>query len=552
MVKCCDTQLLFESVDAKDVETVIVVGSRQGYDQHLAWVCNDLLKPILASTPSASEEDPPSKKQKVESSSPLVSEDFFQSILEELKPGDAGTSTETWLSRRETSNPTLMVKLVIALLPSSVSRHNAPAQPQVVQSLLRKHMRADRISVVAPLVTSPDHIYPTVCGLARVTGVPYSEKTGGPVPPTRTTSLAVAEHVKTKTLLDCSTLAVFPFAVPVQELETVAQQIQWARRLVDAPCNYLHTDQFLEEIKPMVADNKARVTSRIIRGQELKEQGYGGLYSVGQAAAHPPAMVILSLQPTDPEAQKNKSVVMVGKGIVYDTGGLSIKPKLGMPGMKRDMGGAAAILGAFTAAATQGLAEHRPIHAILCLAENAVSPQATRPDDVVTMYSGKTVEINNADAEGRLVLSDGVANAAKHLNPEIIVDMATLTGAQGVATGKYFAALYCNDDDLEDLTVQTGKETGDLCHPLPYAPEFFRAEFRSAVADMKNSVADRTNAQVSCAGQFIGNHLSDFLSDGGKWIHIDMAYPSFDKGSERATGWGVGLLYQMLKKLDKA
>jgi probable aminopeptidase NPEPL1 len=252
------------------------------------------------------------------------------------------------------------------------------------------------------------------------------------------------------------------------------------------------------------------------------------------------------------------SVVLVGKGIVFDTGGLQIKPKPTMPGMKRDMGGAAAVLSAFGAFARSTQHDQdsvlRPVHAVLCLAENAVSNDALRADDVITMYSGRTVEINNTDAEGRLVLGDGVAHAARHLNPQVIVDMATLTGAQGVATGRYFGALYCNDDGLERLAVQAGRESGDLCHPMPYAPELFRQEYQSAVADMKNSVADRTNAQVSCAGQFIGNHIADWLMTDGtgdqhQWCHIDMAYPVFDKKDDRATGYGVGLLYRMIETL---
>jgi probable aminopeptidase NPEPL1 len=160
--------------------------------------------------------------------------------------------------------------------------------------------------------------------------------------------------------------------------------------------------------------------------------------------------------------------------------------------------------------------------------------------------------ISILDAEGRLVLGDGVASAIQHLNPEVIIDMATLTGAQGVATGKYFGALYTNDEGLEQIAVQAGRKSGDLCHPVPYAPEFFRPEFQSAVADMKNSVADRANAQVSCAGQFIGNHLGDYLEKGGKWLHIDMAYCAHDKKDERATGYGVALLHSIIQKLDES
>eukprot|EP00299_Pterocystis_sp_00344_P011768 c5546_g1_i2.p1 GENE.c5546_g1_i2~~c5546_g1_i2.p1 ORF type:complete len:128 (+),score=28.36 c5546_g1_i2:112-495(+) len=124
--------------------------------------------------------------------------------------------------------------------------------------------------------------------------------------------------------------------------------------------------------------------------------------------------------------------------------------------------------------------------------------------------------------------------------------MATLTGAQGVATGVRHAAIYCNDDLLESAFIRAGKVTGDLVHPLPYCPEFFRSEFASKVADMKNSVKNRSNATSSCAGQFLGNHISEYLEQGGKWCHVDIAFPAED--GERATGYGVALLLQMLKE----
>jgi probable aminopeptidase NPEPL1 len=206
--------------------------------------------------------------------------------------------------------------------------------------------------------------------------------------------------------------------------------------------------------------------------------------------------------------------------------------------MKGDMGGAAGVLGGFVAAVKSGAKQR--IHAILCLAENSVAANAVRPDDILQMYSGKTVEVNNTDAEGRLVLADGVAYASKHLDPAVILDMATLTGAQLVSTGKRHASIVCTDEALENRTIAAGKSSGDLVHPLPYAPEFFRKEFRSVVADMKNSVKDRANAQASCAGQFVAEHLVDF---DGAWLHVDIAGPS--GMDERGTGYGVALLLDL-------
>ena len=178
----------------------------------------------------------------------------------------------------------------------------------------------------------------------------------------------------------------------------------------------------------------------IIRDQELNERGFGGIYGVGKGALHPPALAVLSHKPKG----ATQTIAWVGKGIVYDTGGLSIKGKTAMPGMKRDCGGAAGILGAFYAAVKQGFDQN--LHAVFCLAENAVSDRSTRPDDVHILYSGRSVEINNTDAEGRLVVSDGVVYADRDLKANIIVDMCTLTGAQGISTGRYHAACLTNSE----------------------------------------------------------------------------------------------------------
>ena len=207
------------------------------------------------------------------------------------------------------------------------------------------------------------------------------------------------------------------------------------------------------------------------------------------------------------------------------------------------------------------------------MAENAIGPTAFRNDDILTLYSGKTVEVNNCDAvrtnagntrsafvlhgglaltqamhsfifqEGRLVLGDGVAHATKHIeNLDLVVDMATLTGAQLVATGKKHAGVLCNQEELEKRAVAAGLHSGDLVYPLLYAPELLKKEFKSKVADMKNSVADRSNAQTSCAGHFIESHLnSDYK---GGWVHVDMAGPAVS--GERGTGYGVGLILSLL------
>ncbi|CAG9131187.1 unnamed protein product [Plutella xylostella] len=267
-----------------------------------------------------------------------------------------------------------------------------------------------------------------------------------------------------------------------QIIEAAADATRLAARLTDAPANIVNVSQIIEEAAK-VAKELGIPEPTVIRGEELKARGMGGIYGVGRAAEDPPALVVLSYIP--PGA--TETVAWVGKGIVYDTGGLSIKARTAMVGMKGDMGGAAGVLGALRAAVRAAPAA--ALHAVLCVAENAVGPRATRPDDIHTLYSGRTVEINNTDAEGRLVLSDGVVYASRDLKADIIVDMATLTGAQGIATGKYHAAIISNCPQLEARCVRAGRGAGELAHALPFAPELHHPEFSSQVADMKNSCA---------------------------------------------------------------
>lgn len=298
-------------------------------------------------------------------------------------------------------------------------------------------------------------------------------------------------------------------------LQNAARGIQLAARIVDMPCNEMNVSAFIMEAEKVALE--LNITPLVIRGEELRERGFGGIYGVGRAAEVPPALCVLSHTP----AGATKTVAWVGKGIVYDTGGLSIKGKTAMPGMKRDCGGAAAVLGAFSAIVKGSFKDN--LHAIFCLAENSVGPLATRPDDIHQLYSGLTVEINNTDAEGRLVLADGVVYAQRDLHADVILDMATLTGAQGIATGKYHGAVMSNCGNWEAKVVDAGRASGDLVAPLVYCPEMHFSEFSSALADMKNSVGDRSNAQASCAGLFIGAHLGFDYS--GSWIHVDMASP---------------------------
>jgi probable aminopeptidase NPEPL1 len=249
-------------------------------------------------------------------------------------------------------------------------------------------------------------------------------------------------------------------------------------------------------------------------------------------------MVVIEYRPSAKAKKKKPHIMLVGKGVMYDTGGLNLKISGSMPGMKSDMGGSAAVVEAAYLLASSGCT--RPITAIVGLVENAIGRDAYRPDDILSMHSGLTVEINNTDAEGRLVLADAMSYGYDTYKPDLAIEAATLTGAQMVATGVKHAAVMSNSHDLERFAVDTGKLTGDLLYALPFGPEFHAREFKSEVADMKNSVKSRMNASSSCAAYFVYAHIQ---GKAGDWLHIDIAGPSFI--GERGTGFGVHALSRL-------
>lgn len=326
--------------------------------------------------------------------------------------------------------------------------------------------------------------------------------------------------------------------------KAVADGVRLAGKLGDMPPAELTPETYSMQCRYIVEDlqkNGHSVVMEEIVGEELRERGYGGIYGVGMAAMVTPRIVIMTYTP-EGSGDDVESIALCGKGVVYDTGGLSLKPKSGMPGMKHDMGGSAGVLCGFKAAVE--LKVQKKVTLILGIVENAIGPKAVRNDDILTMYSGKTVEINNTDAEGRLVLGDCVAHASKHIQGlDIILDMATLTGAQLVCTGKKHAGILARTEKMEKRIFQSGMKSGDLCYPMLYAPELLKSEFASKVADMKNSVKDRGNAQASCAGHFIESHLDSAYK--GEWVHVDMAGPS--EKNDRATGYGVALVLGLLQ-----
>jgi leucyl aminopeptidase len=258
------------------------------------------------------------------------------------------------------------------------------------------------------------------------------------------------------------------------------------------------------------------VAAEVLDEVALKDGGYGGITGVGQGSSQPPRLVRLAY--THPAA--TQTVAFVGKGITFDSGGLSLKPPKSMETMKCDMSGAAAVLAATTAVAELGL----PVNVVgyLCAAENMPSGTAQRPSDVIKIYGGKTVEVLNTDAEGRLVLADGIARSAED-NPALIVDVATLTGAATVALGGRTVGVMGSSDEVAAGIAAVMRKAGEPAWAMPF-PEELRKGLNSTVADLTNVSSDRQG------GMMVGGlFLKEFVPDGIAWAHLDIAGPAFNE-----------------------
>jgi leucyl aminopeptidase len=283
---------------------------------------------------------------------------------------------------------------------------------------------------------------------------------------------------------------------------------------------------------------------RVWNADELTGQGFGGLAAVGRGSESPPRLVQLD-HPGDGSGRGR--VVLVGKGITYDTGGISIKPREAMVPMKTDMSGSAAVLAAVAGCAA--LDVRRPVTALMPLAENAFGAASYRPGDVVTLYGGTTVEIGNTDAEGRLVLADALAYADTHLDPEILVDIATLTGAATLGLGRRHAALYATDDRLAAGLDRAGQETGEQVWRMPLVEDYHRAVV-SELADLRQVAPDGFGGGGSITAALF---LREFTG-GRRWAHLDIAGPARSDRDEHevtkgATGFGARLLLRWLEGL---
>ncbi len=304
-------------------------------------------------------------------------------------------------------------------------------------------------------------------------------------------------------------------AQAVARAEVIATAVNLVRDLVNTSPSDLYPESMAAEAERI--GRAAGLDVEVLDEKALTDGGYGGISGVGQGSVRPPRLVRLAYH--HPDAAK--TVVFAGKGITFDSGGLSLKPAKGMETMKSDMGGAAAVL-----AALQAIAALRPavnVVGYLPLAENMPGGHAQRPSDVITIYGGTTVEVLNTDAEGRLVLADALARSGAD-SPDLLIDVATLTGAQVVALGTRVAAVMANDDAVRDGVVKAAGRAGEAMWPMPL-PEELRRGLDSKVADLANVAPERDGGMLT-AGLF----LREFVPDGVRWAHLDIAGPSFNSG----------------------
>ncbi|NLV78617.1 MAG: leucyl aminopeptidase [Rhodococcus sp.] len=296
----------------------------------------------------------------------------------------------------------------------------------------------------------------------------------------------------------------------------IAEAVATAREFVNVPPSHLFPAEFAARAKALGEDAGLKV--EILDEKALAKQGFGGILGVGKGSSRPPRLVRLTYRSKKRSAAK---VALVGKGVTFDTGGISIKPAAGMEAMTSDMAGAAAVVATVVLAARLGVAAD--VTATVPMAENMPSSTAQRPGDVLTQYGGTTVEVINTDAEGRLILADAIVRACED-GPDYLIDTATLTGAQMVALGTRTPGVM-GTDDFRDRVATLSREVGEEGWPMPF-PEELRAGLDSRVADLANVSAQRWGGMLT-AGIF----LKEFVGDGVQWAHIDVAGPAFNTGS---------------------
>jgi leucyl aminopeptidase len=320
----------------------------------------------------------------------------------------------------------------------------------------------------------------------------------------------------------------------------LAESQNLARDLSNAPANELPPAKLASEARSVA--RAVGLRCQVMDVAELKRRKMGGLLAVGGGSSRPPRLIVLEHKPREKSKKTAPTICLVGKGVTFDSGGISIKPSAGMDEMKHDMSGAAAVIGAMRAVAELDLPLH--VVGVIGAAENLPSSTAYRPGDVLRTASGKTIEVLNTDAEGRVVLADALHYARTTFKPEAMIDLATLTGACMVALGESASGLFGSDDDLIERVRAAGEECGERAWPMPLFAEHRRA-VKSTIADVKNTAG--RNAGASTAAAFLAAFAGDT-----PWVHLDIAgtgwtsiqTPYQIKGG---TGVGVRLLLEVLQ-----
>lgn len=326
----------------------------------------------------------------------------------------------------------------------------------------------------------------------------------------------------------------------------ITDAVLLTRDLVNTPPSALVPEDFADAVVEVFEDTAVEV--EVWDEQRLIDEGCGGVLGVGAGSVNEPRIVHLEYTPENAVAH----VALVGKGITFDSGGLSIKPAASMVGMKFDMGGAASVVGTIRAAASLGLPVR--VSGWCMLAENMPSGSAIKPDDVLTTHSGVTVEVTNTDAEGRLVLSDGLSLASEQ-QPDVIVDIATLTGAQVVALGDRTTGLLGNEEEWRDRALAAGKTVGEPVWAMPI-PEEFDEKLESNIADIVNSKPGDRAGGMLFAGAFLQRFIgTDDEGTDIPWLHFDIAGPAETKSAygyvaKGATGVPVRTLVELLSTLN--
>lgn len=345
--------------------------------------------------------------------------------------------------------------------------------------------------------------------------------------------------VHKKTIKDDTPFKKIVFAGPketgeLKRLKILQQSVGLTRDIIMKPPMEANPT-YMERVARRIARNTPKVKVTVFKEADLKKMGCNGILGVGLGTHEQSRLIVLEYK----GSTAKKPVALVGKGVTYDTGGLSLKPSQYMAGMKQDLGGAATVLGAFQAIAASGVKKH-----VLCVVptvENCVNSYAYKPDDVIKMYNGVTVEITNTDAEGRVILGDALAYTAKKYQPRAMVNLATLTGACAYAVGNDFTAALGTDEKLVNNVIESGKETDEGVWELPLHQKYKKL--------LKSPIADIVNSSKLKAGTIEGGlFLQHFVPEKTPWCHLDIASVTFDDDAGQATGRNVRMLLHLVEK----